>query len=235
MKLLATTLCLLALGLGTAAPSWAVDPTPGTYNSTDIGGAVLTGRGTQSWNSPLNAAQGLGDVFNSQSWDGATLGTQWRISCGVQTAPQVKEDNRVAGTGSVIFRNVFVGGSFFLSKTGPWGDGINDLTGTLGITRVDVTVVYVNNVPQASRANISSDGVFNGSNCTLTFVIANGIGGGDTDLMPKPPGYPDFLETSCAPTRIYGSWGDINEITMRIDCPVPSRQSTWGKVKSIYR
>ncbi len=218
----------------------AASPASGTYNSADLGGAVLTGRGSQSWSAPANAAQGAGDVIHSESWDGSTLGTQWRFACGVQSGPQGVQDNRVAGTGTVVFTNTFAGGTFFLSKTGPWGDAVNDLTGTTGATHAIVTVQYVNiggnSTPVASRLNIDSNGQFDGSTCTLTFVIANGLGQGDTDSNPpKPATYPGFLDTACGATRIYGSWGDISQLTLRVDCPVPARNTTWGSLKSIYR
>jgi hypothetical protein len=230
-----TSFVSILITLATAT-AWAVDPAPGTYNSTDLGGSVLLGRASQSWEQPLNAQQGLNDVFNSQSWNGAALGTQWRFSCGVQPAVQTVQDNRNgSGTGSVVFTNSFSGGTFWLSMAGPWGDGVNDLTGTNNATQEIVTVVYVNNVPQQARINVDSSGEFDGSDCVLTFSIANGIGGGDTDLLPKPPGYPDFLDVACGATRSFGSWGDISQITMRIDCPVPSRGTTWGRVKTLYR
>jgi len=236
MRFLFTTLLLLALCPILVSPAIAADPAPGVYESTDLGGLVLLGRATQSWGAPLNALLGVGDVFNATSWDGGALGTQWRFSCGVQPAAQTVQDFRdAAGTGAVVFTNTFDGGTFFLSKTGPWGDGANDLTGVIVVTRLVVTVRYVNNVPQESRLNVDADGRFDGSSCTLTFVIANGIGGGDTDLLPKPPGYPDFLDPACEPTRVHGSWGDISQITMRIDCPVPGRRSTWGSLKTLYR
>lgn len=230
------TLLAVALLIVVAVPALAAEPTPGIYQSTDLGGNVLLGRGTQSWLAPLNANHGVQDVFNSRSWDGATLGTQWVFECGVQPAAQTVVDNRdMSGNGTVVFTNTFDGGVFWLSKAGPWGDAVNDLTGTINITTSIVTVVYVTNVPVQSRLNIDSSGQFDGSDCVLRFVIANGIGGGDTDLLPKPAGYPAFLDTDCNGTRQYGSWGDINQVTLLIDCPVPVNGSTWGAVKTLYR
>jgi hypothetical protein len=224
---------IATFALATAA--WAVDPVPGTYNSIDLGGPVLLGRGTQSWVAPLNAAHGVGDVLNSASWNGAALGTQWSFSCAVQAAAQTVTDHRIAGTGTVVFDNTFNGGTFFLSKTGPWSDGIHDLAGTLGATHVIATVQYVNNQPVGSRLNIDSAGLFDGSQCTLTFAIANGIGLGDTDSGALPANYPAFLAPDCSPTRVFGSWGDASQITFRVDCPVPVHSTTWGRVKAIYR
>ena len=207
-------------------------PVPGLYRSTDLGGALLTGRASQSWSAAANAANGLGDVFHAQSWNGA-LGTQWNIRCGVQGAVQTVNDYRFLGTGDVEFRNVFSGGTFNFVN-GPWCTTAN-CTGVLGATRENVTVTYVSNVPVESRVNISTNGLFDASSCALTFAVANGVGGGDTDALAFPAGYPSLLDTSCNPTRTNGSWGDVITISARIDCAVPTRSATWGTLKSLYR
>ncbi len=235
LRMLSGTVILSA---ACAVGAWAMPPngipTPGTYNSTDLGGAVLLGRGTQSWAAPLNANHGVGDVFNSQSWDGANLGTQWSFQCGVQAGPQSVEDNRdMTGTGNVVYTNVFNGGSFFLSGDGPWANGSSS-TGTIQVTQSIVTVIYVDGTPVQSRLNIDSSGYFDGTSCVLRFVVANGIGGGDTDQLAKPADYPVFLDPNCGATRQYGSWGDIGQITLLIECPVPVHESTWGRIKTMY-
>lgn len=221
-----------ALVAMTASISFAA-AVPGIYRSIDLGGALNQGRASQSWSAPANAAHGNGDVYNAQSWNGASLGTQWGISCGVQSSPQLVQDNRVAGTGTVVFTNAFLGGSFFFNN-GPWCSSAS-CTGTINQTVEAVTVQYVSGVPYASVANINTSGVFTGGQCNLTFAIANGVGQGDTDGGVKPATYPAFLDASCAPSRIYGSWGDVITITARIDCPTAARQSTWGQLKSQYR
>jgi hypothetical protein len=207
-------------------------PISGIYSSVDLGGSLLLGRASQSWLAALNANQGLGDVFNSQSWDGSTLGTQWGFSCGVQAGTQTIQDNRVAGTGTVVFTNVFQGGVFYLNP-GPWGSG----TGTLGPapTTNIVTVQYVAGTPVAAVANINSSGKFDGSDCRLTFTIANANGLGDTDALPFPAGFPALLDTGCSPTRQFGSWGEVRTITLGINCPVSIEDSPWGGVKSLFR
>lgn len=233
------TLAVLTTALS-ATLAYSATPIPGTYLSTDLGGQVLLGRGSQSWISPANAMDGLGDVFNSASWDGATLGTQWAFTCGVQLAAQTRTDNRVGGVGTVVFNNTFTGGTFAFSRFGPWGDGINDLTGTILSTQADVTVQYILiggvSTPVQSRININSAGEFDGSDCILTYTISNGIGLGDTDVAPFPANYPALIDDGdCSATRTFGSWGDIKDIAMLIQCPVPTRQRTWGEVKQLYR
>jgi hypothetical protein len=220
---------LSGLGLLLAGAAFAA-PVAGTYTSTDLGGSLLTGRGSQSWVAPLNANNGVGDVYNSLSWDGLLLGTQWGFSCGIQPNAQGVVDNRVAGTGTVVFTNNFVGGTFYLNP-GPWGSG----TGTINNTQVVATVQYVSFQPVAAVVNINNSGQFDNSNCILRFSIANAIGRGDTDGGPFPANYPALIDPACAATRSNGSWGDVITITMRIDCPVPTTPKTWGSLKSLYR
>jgi hypothetical protein len=225
---------LVSAALATTLVSSAfAGPNPGLYDSVDLGGSLLTGRASQSWALPANGNQGLFDVYNALSWDSALLGTQWGIQCGVQPAVQGVQDNRVAGNGNVIYTNTFQGGTFYLNN-GPWCTG-GPCTGSINTTHEVVTVRYVNNVPVRSVVNIDTDGTFVGGQCVLRFVIANGVGRGDTDGGPKPPTYPDFLDPACAPSRIFGSWGDVITISMQIDCPTPNRNSTWGALKSRYR
>jgi len=223
-SLVLSSLALLVSGTALAAP------VAGTYTSTDLGGSLLKGRGSQSWIAPLNANNGLGDIYNSLSWDGATLGTQWGFSCGQATAAQGVVDNRIAGTGTVVFTNNFVGGTFYLNP-GPWGSG----TGVINNTQLIVTVQYVAFTPAAAVANVNTSGHFDNSNCQLTFAIGNAVGGGDTDGGPFPANYPALLDPACGGTRIYGSWGDVLTITMRIDCPVSATGKTWGSIKGMYR
>ena len=227
---------VLGFTLAVAAAAHAAAPSPGTYDSIDLGGSVLMGRGSQSWVGPANGGNGNGDVFNSQSWNGATLGTQWHFECGLSTTNQTVVDNRNGvGTGTVVFTTNFSGGTFWLSKNGPWGDGINDRPCVLNATTNTVTVQYVTFIPVSARGDVNTSGYFLGSNCVLTFQIANTVGKGDTDGGPFPAGYPALLDAGCGATRVNGSWGDIKDITLRIDCVVPAVTTTWSGVKSLYR
>ena len=235
MKTVGTILCVFALSLW-QGPASGASPTPGFYNASDAPASNFTnGRATQSWQQALNVQQGLNDVIFSESWNGTTLGLQWNFGCGVQNAQQTIQDFRVSGTGILRFTNTFSGGTFFLWKNGPWGDGVNDLTGTLNITQSVVDVTYFNGDPIAARGNANASGKFDGSSCTLAFAISNLVGQGDTDALPKPGDYPSFLETDCSPSRIFGSWGDVKDTALLIDCAVPGQTSSWGKIKAIYR
>lgn len=222
----------------TALVAWPVlaSPNNGTYTSTDLGGQLLTGRAS-TWRSGINS--GLPHVLHVQSWDNSSLGTQWEVNCPLESGNFSVVDNRnVNGTGTVVYTSTFSGGTFtFFAGGWPWGDG----TGTLATTVLISTVQFVNNVPVASVINGNSSGVF-ASGCALTFAIANGNGVGETtSLNPaitKPADYPTFLDGSCGPadaSHQFGTWGNVTTITMNVDCATPTRSSTWGQVKSIYR
>lgn len=233
MKQFTTKLFVTALTLVLAIPAFAA-PVNGVYNSTDLGGQLLTGRAS-THRTGINS--GFPHVFHVQSWDGASLGTQWEIRCGTSNAFNVV-DNRVAGTGTVVYSSTYTGGTFTFFPGGwPWGDG----TGTLASTTLVTTVQFVNNVPVASVVNGNSSGMFAGG-CALTFAIANGNGVGETTslnpLITKPATYPMFLDGTCSPAAAnsqFGTWGDVRTITFMIDCATPTKTSTWGQVKQIYR
>ena len=209
-------------------------PNAGTYTTTDLGGQLLTGRAS-TWRSGVNS--GLPHVLHGQSWNGTTLGTQWELRCAVENVNFSVVDNRVGGTGTVVYTSNFTGGQFELFNTGgPWGDGIANLGSTVIITTVQFVNIGGNSTPVASVANGNTSGDFGGG-CTLTFAIANGSGVGETPFAVKPADYPVFLDATCGPApaaQQFGTWGTVLTSTMRIDCVTPSKPATWGSVKSLY-
>jgi hypothetical protein len=232
---LVLVLCaLLALPLVAAAA-----PLTGIYNSTDMGGQLLTGRAS-TWRSGINS--GLPHVLHAQSWNGSALGTQWEISCPTEPSNFTVQDNRVNGVGTVVYTSTFNGGTFTLFPGGwPWGDG----TGSLQTTALVTTVQYINignvSTPVASVVNGNTAGTFLGG-CALTFAIGNGSGVGETtSLNPaitKPADFPTFLDGTCGPadaSHQFGTWGNVITITMGINCPVAAEPAAWGTVKHLYR
>jgi hypothetical protein len=213
----------------------SADPVPGLYQSTDLGGQVLTGRASTS-RTGINS--GLPHVLHAQSWDGATLGTQWEVSCAVEATPFGVQDNRnVAGTGTVVYTSQFQGGTLTLFPGGyPWGDG----TATLGMTTVISTVQFVSFVPVASVVNANTSGTFS-NGCSLVFAIGNGSGVGETTslnpALTKPATFPTFQDATCAPAgplAQFGTWGTTLTQTMAIDCGgLPVERSTWSAVKGL--
>lgn len=226
-----------ALALLTAAATSGADPFPGTYTSPNRGGNVQLGRAAVA--RPF-VNSGLPKVFNGQSWDGASLGAQWEIRCGVETvaqAPDVSLFNSSTGTGVITYHQTFNGGTFSLYSVGGvgWGSG----SGTLNTTAVVTQVQLVSNVPVASSFTAVTSGQFD-IGCTLTFAMSNGFGVGETPYLSKPATYPAFLAADCSPADLahqFGTWGDVNDIVVSVnaDCATSSHRSTWGQVKTLYR
>lgn len=228
MALLLSVLVLLPL-LAQAAP------VTGIYRSTDLGGAILTGR-SSTWRPGVNS--GLPHVAHIQSWNGATLGTQWDIDCPIETIAFLVQDNRIGGVGTIIYTSTFNGGTFNLYAGGwPWGDGTATLNTTTLITTVQYTMIGGVSTPVAAVVNGNTSGLFS-NGCRLTFAIANGSGEGETPYVTKPATYPTFFDATCAPASPslqYGTWGTVTHITIGIDCSIADDQATWGAIKSVYR
>jgi len=238
MRLMLRASLLSLVLLLVAAVALAI-PVGGIYNSTDLGGVLLTGRAS-TWRIGINS--GLPHVLHGQSWNGATLGTQWEFLCPTENVNFVVQDNRVGGVGTIVYTSTFTGGTFtFFAGGWPWGDG----TGTLGTTTLITTVQYILvasvSTPVAAVVNGNTSGMFAGG-CELTFVIGNGTGVGETTslnpLITKPADYPTFLDGACATApanQQFGTWGNVITITMGINCPTGAGKGTWGRVKTIYR
>ena len=228
-------IAMVALAILASHTTVLADPVPGLYNSTDLGGQLLTGRAS-TWRPGINS--GLPHVLHAQSWDGSTLGVQWDVSCAIESTPFAIQDNRnISGTGTVVYTSTFQGGTLTLYAGGwPWGDG----SATLGTTTLISTVQFVNNIPVASVVNGNTSGTFS-NGCNLVFAIANGSGVGETTslnpLITKPATFPTFLDAGCGPADPllqFGTWGTTLTQTMAIDCgALPVSTSTWSAVKGL--
>jgi hypothetical protein len=229
------TLAIFALVLFLIpAFAWA-GPITGVYYSTDMGGVFLTGRAS-TWRPGVNS--GLPHVIHAQSWNGSALGTQWDISCAIENSNFLVQDNRVGGVGTIVYTSTFQGGTLTLYAGGwPWGDGVATLGTTTMVTAVQYILIGGVSTPVASVVNGNTAGQF-APGCTLTFMIGNGSGVGDTPYFTKPVTYPTFLDGTCgtaASNLQFGTWGNVITITLGIYCPVSVDDSTWGAIKSLYR
>ena len=231
-KLLVMTLALVVIAFPVLV---SAVPVSGTYYSALRGGNVLTGRASVA-RPTVNS--GNPKIFNGQSWNGSALGTQWEISCGVETTatpPDMSLYNAITGTGFITYHQTFTGGTFTLypDVTVGWGDG----TGTLGTTAAVSQVRMVNFVPVSSSFTALTSGTFS-DGCSLTFAMSNGFGVGETPYLTKPATYPAFLAADCSladAAHQFGTWADVNDIVVDINCPVPVAPASWGYVKSLYR
>jgi hypothetical protein len=225
-SVLAAVVLLLVAVFAQAGP-----PTDGVYKS--ITGAMLVGRFSESW---AGGGQGqIGNAVHSMSWNGTALGTQWTVSCPVLAAvPTLVNDSRDAsGTGMVEYMSHYAGGVFWLVRTGPWGDGTQDYTGTLDYYTHHTTFVFVNWVPISYTANAEFGGHFDGY-CKCITVTANGASVGKG---AQPANYPPFLQTDCMPNAgLQGEWGSVRDVILSIyECASSNDPSTWGTIKALYR
>ena len=224
-----------------AVPVLAGAPQNGVYLSTDMGGPMLVGRFSESWVDPGSHGQ-VGNTINALSIDvGFGLGSQWKLHCASIAFPSnlVSDTRNANGTGDVTYRTEYSGGLFWMSKNGPWGDGTEDYTGTIGRFIVTTTYMFVNNQVLGIRSNVTTTGTFDNYDDCFEYTINNTAFYGDTNTSgPLPAGFPSFMDNYCQlGTRTRGGWGSVTEIALRIlgDCTVPTQDSTWGAVKALYQ
>jgi hypothetical protein len=198
-------------------------------------GDFLGGRASEAW---CTGEPGAGNIENAMSWDGANLGTEWHIWGMTSNEPVIIADNLdMYGNGTLVYRTTYDGGQFWLGPTGPWGDGINDLTGVLTSYVVDATLTLVGGMVVGAASNISFAGDFTecpeNNDCVIQFAIANAMmvwRPVDPEYWGAMPGnYPGFL---CGNT---GELFDACCVTVSIQCAVPNEESTWGSLKSLYQ
>jgi hypothetical protein len=231
---LLSAICLLS------ASVMAGPPLNGIWTSTDIGGVINTGRYMEAYTAP-NGAVAIGTTLHAQSWDGMNLGLEWSYSCGViESEPVIISDFvNASGTGSRTYEKQFVGGTIWLSGSGPWGNGDPEYTGPI-LTYVEYeTVQYVNWVRVHAVTNVTAIAQIEGYNeSCLSFTVANGVEIGSTDFGDPVPGdYPTMLEAyTCNPISINGAWWNMMTLSLYIDsCTVSNEDRSWGAVKSLYR
>jgi hypothetical protein len=220
-----------------AVPAFAQPPLNGTYKSTDLGGMMLTGRYSESWANGTKLD--VDNTMNEQSWDGATLGTEWWWYCpkavSVVLLADLVDGN---GNGQKIWRVSYTGGVMVLDGNGPWGGGDPSYTATVTTWNATVTEQFSNFVETLQVRSISATGTFVGFNAEcITLQVSNTEKFGDTDGGALPGDFPPFLDgNTCAPVGGAGEWGDVDEITFSVvDCEtVPTREASWGSVKAMY-
>ena len=220
-----------------ASVTQAGPPHPGTYRSTDLAGAVLTGSFSESW-MPAGTHGQPGNTVDAMSWDGATLGSQWKFSCpSIVAPPSVLSDSRDGtGTGDVTYQTSYSGGVFWLAAGGPWGDNSNDYTGTLQNFTVRTVYHYTENQVASIQSSVSTLGSFDGSSHCLEYTINSATFMGTTEYSAKPASYPDFLAANCNPSGAdRGAWGSVQGISLTIlHCRVAVEPAAWSLVKRLY-
>ena len=198
------------------------------------GGGLLEGRISEAWcYSPFSPGE-TGNTLNAESWDNATLGTQWKVwgmSIDAAGGVEVGRDVNAAGFGWIDYNTNYEGGYFWLEGSNPWSDG-TDLEGDVTLCNVSARVTVVNWNPVAVASNITVVGIFDicpecsieiGANSSRLWMT------GDAGAMPAD--YPPFL---CG-----ANGGELHYsccLTATIMCSVTgNEESTWGAIKEMYR
>ncbi len=232
-----SVIVIAALLLVTATVAWAACPDAngifGTTNGTLIGGRV-----SEAWcgagGAPLMPGV-PGNTENAMSWDGVALGTQWRLwGMQINAAGAIQTGMRVFGPYTYVdYSTDYDGGQFWLTRAGPWGDGINDLTGNVTAYHVATTITYYNGSPVGATSNATLTGYFTncatGQGCVVEWAIANAIKIWDSGMGTMPANYPAML---CGAAG--GELFDACCIQLSIHCAVPIEPTTWGAIKSMY-
>jgi hypothetical protein len=236
----------LILSLATTAfASGTNPPLPGTYKT--LTSTVLPGRATESM--PCDSCFGqVGNLVMAESWDGVTLGTNWKVSCPqIATTPTLLYDGVVSGTGQRIFQAAYTGGTLWLSGAGAWGSGDPTYSGSLTSFVVVAAYQYVGGTLVGIVSNINFSGSIDGYDDCFTLAISNAEFLGATSSAP--PGspsralavsgpFPAFQGPSdCNVSGTHGSYWDVHDITFSIlgHCTTSTRSSSWGSLKNMYR
>jgi hypothetical protein len=237
MKIAKTLFCLLTVVSVFAVSAYAGPPLVGIYTSE--AGQVSHGRYTESFANNGDFLT-VGNAVNAASWDGATLGVQWTIHCPdiVSTLLIADMVNPLTGNGQKLYKKFFSGGAFTLNGTGEaWDGGDAIYSGVIDSYQETVSIIYSNFQRVNADADISWTGHFNGSYYPCVQWTANGATLDDTSGgATLPPDYPVFVDpNTCDPGRIYGIWWQMTDVAMTIlDCTVPTKEETWGAVKTLY-
>ncbi len=207
-------------------------PYEGDWSTTD--GTILEGRISEAWcNSPYSSGQ-PGNTLNAESWDGAALGTQWKVwgmSIDAAGAVETGRDVNGSGFGWIDYVTNYEGGRFWLDGNHPWSDG-TDLEGDVNLCSVNARVTLVNFEPVGVTSNITITGVFDVCQWCSIQIAANSSRlwmTGDSD--PMPTDYPPFLCGAQSGELHYSCCLDVS-----IMCSVTgTEESTWGAIKEMYR
>ncbi len=213
-------------------------PLPGTYKT--LFGTILTGRATESM--PCDLCEGqIGNLIMAESWNGTTLGTNWKISCPQIASLPVKtyDDVDVNGNGQQIYKTNYTGGLLWISGTGAWGGGDPDYTGPLTKFTVIATKQFAGGQLVGVVSNINLGGPIDHYGSCFEMAISNAELVGATPGPPAEPGpFPAFMGPSdCYVSGSHGTYWDVHDITFTIygTCAVPTRPTTWGIIKTLYR
>lgn len=229
-----TIILTAVLAVGTTS-AFAGAPLNGVYKSSD--GDFIEGRETGEWNGGgfLTVGNYL-QAFSGEVYPAS--GTQWKWECPQVVSVNLEADLVFNGFGSKIYSLNYTGGTFGLGGGAlPWANG-QSYTGSFTTFTEIRTLIFANHVMVGSDSDFSFTGTIDGYPQSCLYGIANGAWLRNTfvgDLDP-PDHFP--LGGACAglsrDDQVH--LADIRDITLTIGgCTVATEESTWGKVKSLYR
>jgi hypothetical protein len=224
-----------------ATPALAQAPAGGTYTSTDIGGTMLPGRYSVSW--PFDTAYGAaGNVLHVQSWDGASLGTQWSIHCPIVSSNSVVSDSVDADGYHHLTGKTYYGlmGGLSLDGSGPWGGGeasydfdLMDLQETVSIVGTDTEILSFTAAMDGTGLLMAGTYIAR-IDFHATRVEVSNTDKSLYDPHDHPFYYPLLLDMSCLEGPWLGTWGTVTSVEFLIQSSVGTQETTWGAIKSVY-
>ena len=227
-----TALCAFVLVSVSALVVWAQCPVPGIYRTQTM--TVAPGRASEAWCGGVGPGV-PGNTENAFSWDGTTLGSQWRawgMCIDESGASETGRSIDASGNGWIDYETNYLGGEFWLSKDHAWSDGVHDLTGTITYYNVGTRVSYIGGVPVGATSNVFFTGLFDGCpGHILEYAITNAMLVWRSDSgYPRPDDYPGML---CGANT--GELFDVCCVTATIHQYVAAEESSWGAIKELYR
>lgn len=239
MKRFATILLAVVMVALVVTPALAGPPLAGTYKT--LLNTILPGKATESM--PADLAEGqLGNMVWSESWNGAALGTEWKVMCPqVASAPVlIYDDVDVNGNGQRGWQTSYSGGTLWLSGAGAWAGGDAFYSGPIDLFTTTVYKQYVGGQIVGAVTNIRLKGVFDGYTSCYDMAISNAelVGWTPVGYDPAFGPFPPFHGPSdCSVIGSHGTYWDVHDVTFSIlgTCVVGAKSSTWGQLKSLYR
>jgi hypothetical protein len=224
--------------------AWGI--TPGYY--TTYAGTLLLGRMSESWLGDSLDFFVSGNVISIMSWDGNSLGSQWRIWDVIVDSEGAVMTNEVidtSGTGYIDYTIGCIGGWVWFDDT-HFGDGMIGLGGWISYMHIDARASYWADTLICVTSNIHINGNFNYCpGCKFEIRVQNAM----TYLYPEAPApvpeeYPEFS----AGTE-NGCYWDVCCVLVAIACgngiggiydepyciQIGVESSSWGKIKSMHR
>ena len=170
-------------------------------------------------------------------WD--TENGLWTISCpSIYITPtQLSDERDDTGTGEVIWSVDYSGGTFTLSKQGPWSvDQVFDFPGYLTEFKITTRLGYYHGELITVNGILSAIGRFDWMSDLCLVIESELYSMYNTNHQSLPPEYPGFLDPACqAGICTEGSFGGVGSGILTIEnCSVPNEEVTWGRIKKLY-